>query len=113
MRKTPIGEIKREKKLVPTIGAASAICVWFGNEKSDTEEKTVLGKICRRLASISDSGTTKISKLMALQTYSAVVGQQVSKDVLITSHATCAAEEKYSNCQQCLFRAATEQSSPR
>lgn len=29
---------------------------------------------------------------MALQTYSAVVSQQVSKDVLITSHATFAAE---------------------
>ena len=56
----------KQKELVPKRGATSVIWTWFGYEKSDTDQKTVLCKVCRRLVPSTDSKTTNLIYLLVL-----------------------------------------------
>lgn len=45
---------------VPKRGAASVTWMWFGYERSATDQKTVLFKLCCRLVPLTDSDTTDL-----------------------------------------------------
>ena len=50
----------RLSELVPKRGATSIKWTWFGFEKSDTDQKNVFCKVCRKLVSAPDSNTTNL-----------------------------------------------------
>lgn len=49
-----------QKDLVPKRGATSVIWRWFGFEESDTDQKTVLCKLCCKPIATTDSNTTNL-----------------------------------------------------
>ena len=50
----------RQSELVPKRGATSIAWTWFGFEKSDTDQKNVLCKVCRKPVPSPDSNTTNL-----------------------------------------------------
>ena len=68
-RDTERGNTEQEKdsdqprlneEFVPKRGATSVAWTWFGYEKSNADQKTVLCKVCRRPVPSSDSNTTNL-----------------------------------------------------
>ena len=57
---------RQNEELLPKRGATSVAWTWFGYEKSDTDQKTVLCKVCRRLVPSTDSKTTNLIYLLVL-----------------------------------------------
>ncbi len=51
---------RQNQELVPKRGATSVAFMRFGYEKSDTDQKTVLWKLCRRPVPTTDSNTTNL-----------------------------------------------------
>lgn len=48
------------EELIPRTGASSVIWNWFGFKKQDTQQSTVLCKICRRTVAAKGSSTTNL-----------------------------------------------------
>lgn len=51
---------KEDEELVPKRGGTSVVWSWFGYKKSDTDQKTVLCKVCRRPVPAPESNTTNL-----------------------------------------------------
>lgn len=51
---------RQDEELVAKRGGTSVVWSWFGYKKSDTDQKTVLCKVCRRPVPTSDSNTTNL-----------------------------------------------------
>ncbi|XP_019129180.2 zinc finger MYM-type protein 4-like isoform X3 [Larimichthys crocea] len=53
-------QLRRNEDLVPRRGATSVAWMWFGYEKSDTDQKTALCKICCRPVPTTNSNTSNL-----------------------------------------------------